>query len=190
MKQNQRIEVIKKLIEQREKNIRQIAKLLKMDYKNIYLVIKKMEKQGLIKLERFGKALKCKLNKKNNPLLFQAEYERRERVLKNKNLKIICEKLSNLPFSFIALIFGSRVKGKVTRGSDIDLMIICEKNREQQIEDIISLFPFKIHIVILSFEEFLTMAKTKEFNVVNEAIKRNILLIGIEDYYRLIENVE
>ena len=33
------------------------------------------------------------------------------------------------------------------------------------------------------------MAKSREFTVVSEAIKRNILLVGIEDYYRLMENV-
>jgi hypothetical protein len=34
------------------------------------------------------------------------------------------------------------------------------------------------------------MLKTKEFSVVSEAIKNNIILVGIEDYYRLMENVK
>ncbi len=34
------------------------------------------------------------------------------------------------------------------------------------------------------------MLKTKEQTVVSEAIKKNIILFGIEDYYRLMENVK
>jgi hypothetical protein len=33
------------------------------------------------------------------------------------------------------------------------------------------------------------MERSKDFSVVSEAIKRNIILVGIEDYYRLMENV-
>jgi hypothetical protein len=32
------------------------------------------------------------------------------------------------------------------------------------------------------------MLKSKEFTVVSEAVKHNILLFGIEDYYRLMNN--
>jgi len=32
------------------------------------------------------------------------------------------------------------------------------------------------------------MAKSKEFTVVSEAIKNNIIFIGIEEYYRLLSN--
>ena len=33
------------------------------------------------------------------------------------------------------------------------------------------------------------MAKSRNLQLYSEAIKRNILLVGIEDYYRLMENV-
>lgn len=32
------------------------------------------------------------------------------------------------------------------------------------------------------------MAKSRELTVVSEAMKKNIILIGIEDYYRVLEN--
>jgi hypothetical protein len=34
------------------------------------------------------------------------------------------------------------------------------------------------------------MAKSKEFSVVSEVIKKNIILIGIEEYYRLLGNTK
>ncbi|WP_100907927.1 nucleotidyltransferase domain-containing protein [Methanobacterium sp. MZ-A1] len=39
------------------------------------------------------------------------------------------QKLYNLNFPFIALIFGSYAKGTASKHSDIDLMIISEINR-------------------------------------------------------------
>lgn len=68
-------------------------------------------------------------------------------------------------------------------------MIISEKNREKEIERITSLLPLKIHFIFFTYEEFLSMEQSKEFSVVREATERNIILIGIEDYYRLMENV-
>lgn len=184
------VEIIKKLIENKEGlNIRNIAKLIKLDYKAVYLIIKKLEKEKIIKLERFGKALKCSLNKKTHPLIFKAEFDRREKLLKNKNIEVLYKKLNFLPFCFIALIFGSYSKNKISKNSDIDLMIICEKNRQREIEQVISLLPLNIHLITLTYEEFLNMAKSREFSVVSEAMKNNIILVGIENYYNLIENV-
>ncbi len=75
------------------------------------------------------------------------------------------------------------------KNSDIDLMIIGEKKRETEVERVISLLPLDIHLIFFTYEEFLSMALSKEFSVVLEVIKRNVILIGIEDYYRLMENV-
>lgn len=186
------VDILKVLIEKGEErtNINQLSKELKMNYKNVYSIVKRLEKEGLISSERFGKSTICILNKKPHPLIFRAEHERREKLLENKNFKILYEKLNSLAFSFIALIFGSYAKGKFVKGSDIDLMVICEKNKEKEIKSVVSLLPLNIHLVTLTYGEFLKMAKSKEFSVVSEAMKINIILIGIEDYYRLIKNVE
>jgi len=186
------IEVLSYLIENNNEkiNINRISKDLKMDYKNTYNIVQDLAKQNLISLEKFGKNINCVLNKKAHPLIFEAEESRRKKLLKNKNFMILYEKLKSLPFSFISLVFGSYAKGKPSKNSDIDMMVLCEKNREREIDNVISILPLKIHLVVLNYEEFLTMAKNKEFSVVSEAINNNILLVGIEDYYRLMENVK
>jgi predicted nucleotidyltransferase len=186
------IEVLSYLIENSSEkiNINRISKDMKMDYKNTYNIVQDLAKQNLISLEKFGKNINCVLNKKAHPLIFEAEESRRKKLLKNKNFMILYEKLKSLPFSFISLVFGSYAKGKPSKNSDIDMMVLCEKNREREIDNVISILPLKIHLVVLNYEEFLTMAKNKEFSVVSEAINNNILLVGIEDYYRLMENVK
>ncbi|MGZ7043763.1 MAG: nucleotidyltransferase domain-containing protein [Methanobacterium sp.] len=190
-KMNNSTRLIRALIENEGQNISiaQLSKRSGMDYKNVYNSVKQLEKEGLLTLERFGNALNCILNKKIHPIIFEAEFERRKNLLTDKNLQILYKKLKSLNFSFIALIFGSYAKGTSSKGSDIDLMVIGEKNREKEIERIISLLPLNIHFVFLNYGEFLGMGRSKEFTVVSEAMKRNIILIGIEDYYRLIENM-
>ncbi len=171
-------------------NIRGLSKELKMDYKNVHGIVSRLCKEGVVSFEKFGNSKECRINKSTNPLIYQAENERKEALLKNSNIKAVHDKLRKLPFSLIALIFGSHAKGTASKGSDIDLMIVCEKSREKEIESTLSLLPLKIHLVTFSYSDFLSMTKSKEFSVVSEVLKSNVILIGIEDYYRLIQNVE
>jgi len=185
--------VIKVLLEKQDEelNISKISKYSKIDYKNVYNIIKDLEKESLVDIKPFGKTKRVTLNKKVHPLIFEAEYERRTALFKkNKDFLVIYRKLSELNFSFIVLLFGSHAKGKATKYSDIDLLIVCEEKRESHIQEIFDLFPLKIHPTFTNFEDFMKMLKTKEFSVVSEAVKNNIILIGIEDYYRLIENAK
>lgn len=170
-------------------SISQLSKAINLDYKTVYGIVKRLEKKNIISLEKFGKAYNITLNIKNHFYLFEAEYKRRENLLKNSDLKVLYHKLNNLTFPFICLVFGSYARGKAVKGSDIDLLIICEENRENNVEGMISILPLDIHLTVLSFSEFISMAQSTEFTVVSEAIKNNIILIGIEDYYRILENL-
>ena len=126
-----------------------------------------------------------------DPLIFHAEYLRCQDLLdQNKNLKVLNIKLNSLKFPFIALIFGSYAKGTNSKTSDIDLMIISETDRAKKFERIMNLLPLDIHLVTFNFDEFLSMAKNKDFSVVSEALKRNVIIIGIENYYRVLEDVK
>jgi predicted nucleotidyltransferase len=105
--------------------------------------------------------------------------------LENKDFLVIFNKLSEIKSLFVALLFGSWAKGTASKGSDMDILTIC--GNEKEIRATLSLLSNKIHLTSISYEEFLTMAKSKEFSVVSEVIKNNIILIGIEDYYRMIK---
>ena len=184
------IDILKIMIKKNTENlnIRMISKELEMDYKNTYTIIKKLEKQGVISLQRFGNTLNCTLVKKNHPLIFRAEYERRDETFKKRYLRVLYDHLNQIPSLFIALLFGSHASLKASKGSDIDLMIISDAETQRQAEKATSLLPLDIHLCAMTTKEFITSLKTTEFNVVKEAVKNNIILIGIEDYYRVIEN--
>jgi predicted nucleotidyltransferase/predicted transcriptional regulator len=188
---NRDIDVITTIIENQEKsiNINQIAKKLKMDYKNTYNIVKKLNKKNVINLIRESNFYNVILNNNINPLLFQAEYYRREKLLENKDLKILYNKLNNITLPFIALIFGSYARNMNNKSSDIDLMLIYDNDLNNSINHTISLLPLDIHLIEFTYDEFIKLFNTKEFNVVHTAVENHIILIGIEDYYRVVSNV-
>src|SRR3989339_818482 len=110
----------------------------------------------------------------------------KEELFKDKKFKVIYSHLAELQFPFIMLLFGSHAKGLAEKNSDIDILTIG--GDEKKISSELSLFPYKIHLTSISYKEFINMAKSKEFTVVSEAIKNNIIFIGIEEYYRLLSN--
>ena len=107
-------------------------------------------------------------------------------MLKRPDFKVLHNRLSKVKEQFILLLFGSYAKGKEKKGSDIDLLLISDDPKP--VEAQIRLIPLDIHLTHITYDSFTKMLKSKEFTVVSEAQKNNILLFGIEDYYRLINN--
>ena len=186
---NEKIEILKILIEKKEEklNIRKISKLRRINYKSAYNALKKLENENLVDLNKIGNTTLCSFNNNFNETIFEAEYSRRKDLFKNKNFVIIHKRLAEIKFPFIALLFGSYAKKASDKHSDIGILTIG--GGEKEIKATISLLPDKIHLTAISYEEFIHMAKSREFTVVSEAIKNNIILIGIEEYYRLLKNV-
>jgi len=183
-----KIRIAKTILENEELSIRKIAKLSKIDYKNTYYIVKTLVKEGILDLKKHGNSCTVSFKKRFDPIVIMSEYKRREDILKNKTIKIIFNNLKKLNFQFIAILFGSFVKRK--NYNDIDLLIICEENREREIEESLSILPLNLHLNFFTYFEFISMLKSKEFNIVNEALKHYIVLVGIEDFCRLVENVE
>ncbi len=182
-------DILIKLIEQgvNHPTIRKISQITGIKYSNTYNIVKKLENEKLIYLEKIGNAYKCKLNKIPHPLIFSAEYKRRDELIENSDFRVIHQKLNNFAFPLIALLFGSHAKRTARTTSDIDIMIIAENKREKEVQRIISILPLDIHLVFFNYEEFTSMMRSKEFSVVSEATNNNVILVGIEDYYRVME---
>ena len=185
--------IIKYLIEHKseELNILKISKALRMDYKNVHSIIKRLEKKSLIKLDSFGQSSRVKLIHKMHPLIFEAEYNRKKELLKNKNLAVMLNEFKKKISSkcYMLLLFGSYAKNKQTKNSDIDLMFIVPDGKEEifekEVHQIAGLLPLPIHYLIFSEKQFLEMINARESNVGQEALKNNIILYGIEMYYEM-----
>src|SRR3989339_677295 len=187
-------EIIKLLIENREKelSINQIAKLLKKDYKNAHNIVTRLSKMKVVKLEAFGKSYKVILTSKAHPLIYEAEYMRRQELLKNKELAVMYDSFKSMHSKlYVLLMFGSYAKKTQTKQSDIDLMFIvpdeAEERAVKEIENITGTLPLKIHTNIFRESDFKAMRNSKEITVGPEAIKNNIILHGIESHYEMIQ---
>ena len=184
--------ILRFLIENKEKafSMYELSKILKMDYKLLYINIKKLEKEESIEVENLKSQKRCSFNDRFNDDVFTVENERRNDLLKKKEFKAIYDKLKGISKQFILLLFGSHVKRTVTKNSDIDLLLISNSEDAKLIEEKLEILPLKIHLTPMTYESFINMLKTKEQTVVSEALKKNIILSGIEDYYRLIKNAK
>jgi len=187
---NERLNILRVLIENQEArfSIRKLSQLRKINYKSAYQAVMHLEKEGAITLERLGNNTNCSFSQKSNPTVYLAEHARRTDLLKDKDLKIVFQALTKLEFPLIALIFGSHAKKTAGKHSDIDLLIITEEQHEGKVQTTLSLIPLYLHPTIIGYGDFISMAKSKEFTVVSEAMKNNIILVGIEEYYRMLEN--
>jgi len=68
------------------------------------------------------------------------------------------------------------------------MLITDSESINKKIKGIVSGTPLEIHLSDFKIEEFLSMLKTTDFNVGKEAFYNNVILFGIEDYYKMIEN--
>ena len=186
---NEKLNILKLLIENQEEqfSIRKISKLRKINYKSAYYALQKLQNEGIVTLKHNGNTTLCSFNRTFNESVYAVECDRRKELFKNKNFLVIYNDLKKVNQPFIAILFGSYAKGTQTKHSDIDLLVISEDYKP--IQQTLSLFPQNIHTTDIRYKDFMEMLRSKKFTVVGEAIKKNIILIGIEEYYRLIQNV-
>jgi len=168
--------------------IRELAKRTGANYSIVHTAVRRLMKKGVLESRKVGSSVTVRLAPGLPPDVFQAEIERKTELLKKPGIKAVNEKLSKLSFPFMALVFGSYARGEEKKISDIDIMVISSKDREREVADAISILPLDIHLVQFSYEEFLSMARSREFTVVSEAIKSNVILTGVEDFYRLVSH--
>jgi predicted nucleotidyltransferase/predicted transcriptional regulator len=171
--------------------IRSISKNIAVDYKTVYLVIQDLIKANLIIAKKIGQTILCSLNHRNfNQEIFTAEYLRRKIILKNKNLAVLHNDIASMRKPFlILLLFGSHASGKATKKSDIDLMLIVnDEETRNSVRNKLKLLPLNIHLLDFTTDEYLSMIKTTDFNVGQEAFYNNVILHGIENFYNLIQN--
>ena len=188
------VDVVKYLLEHKgeELNMRSLAKGLKIDYKNIHTMVKRLQKKGIITLEPFGRSYKILLSNTCSPIVFDAEYTRRKETLKDKNMRTLVDYFQrNVKSRFYCmLLFGSHAKGTQTKHSDIDILFIVPDDKEDQMErsiqSVTSLIPLKLDVHIFKEKDFIAMKNSKETTVGSEAIQNNIILHGIEPYYELL----
>lgn len=171
-----------------EFSIKEISEKLGINYRIAFEETKALAARPAIAMRRAAGANLCSFAYAFNELAFQAEEARKEALLKDKNIKVIYNRVKEIqdPF-YILLVFGSYAAKTQAKTSDIDLCIITDsayvKNR---VKSITGQIPLSVHLVDFTKDEFLAMLKTRTPNVGHEILKNNVILKGIEEFYELV----
>src|SRR3989344_5791316 len=119
------LKIIKYFIENKKPTtIREIAQYIRADYKITHIATQRLIEKNILKVQTVGKSSLCQLEEKYYGIeIYEAENERKENIIKNKNInQLYKEIMSKVKISlFILILFGSYVKNEQTKASDIDL---------------------------------------------------------------------
>jgi len=141
------------LNQEEERYIRELAKILDADPKNLYNKLKELEVEGILKSESRGRERYYFLNKEY-PLL--NEYKKVvEKTIGLENIfRITLKKIKGIKEVYI---FGSYASNKLTAGSDIDLLVIGSNESLElykELAEIQKRFNREVNVIEMSIKEF------------------------------------
>ena len=152
--------------------LREISKLSKLPLKTSQNILANLEKSKILKSKVEGKNKYFSLNLDNiqaKSYLLQSEIYNTDLFLENyPQFKTFLKSLStNTPL----IIFGSFAKFKADKDSDLDLLVISEKEQKLPFH----LLPHKVHQVNLGESTFIKAVKEQE-TLIKEIEESNIIL--------------
>ncbi len=113
---------------------------------------------------------------------------------KHASIKLFKEEtIKQMDEFFVLIIFGSYAVNQQSKNSDIDMLMIINKNedcekQERFLYNIAEIYLKKAHCLVVSREGVKEMLRDKKLNVLNETLNKHILLWGAEEYYLLIKD--
>ncbi len=154
--------------------LRQIHNLAKLPLKTVQNILAGLEKNSILKSKVEGKNKYFSLNLDNintKSCLLQAEIHKTNIFLDKYSYfkHFLKDVTSNMPI----IIFGSFAKFSADKNSDIDMLIILEKEKEQKIP--FHLLPNKVHKMNLSEDTFVKSLKSQEA-IIKEIEENHIIL--------------
>lgn len=155
--------------------VREFAKILDVDPKNLSIKLQELEQEGILLSSQQGQEKYYSLNE-NFPLL--EEYKKI--VEKTIGLEYLLKKhLENVPNIKNVYIFGSYAKNKLSAGSDIDLLIVGDQKSldlQRKIVEIQKKIGREINVVEFTKNEFEEKKSSNDFFIM-EIINNPIIQI-------------
>ena len=190
-------QIIKEFVEKPWKKFtfKEIKKLSgKKSESYIYSTLKSFVKNNILFEERVGNVILYSLNLKSFKAFIYAGFVSEFLAWGKKHIPYeSLEKIaSKIPTNFfIFIITGSYAKNTQKKGSDIDVVIICDDALEPK--KIYSELRYdcemnipQIHLYVFKKTEFLNMLLDKKASYGREIANNNLILFGGEEYYNII----
>ncbi|MFP4119016.1 MAG: nucleotidyltransferase domain-containing protein [Candidatus Woesearchaeota archaeon] len=179
--------ILAQLLKDRYKTytIRELARTINKDYKNVYEALKAHPES--IRKRTIGHSAEIQFAPHITSELIAAELTRVKAITKKLNLLV--QDINNLDEPLCPIIlFGSYAKDNEHKNSDIDICIIHNNEKEaQRIELNLSIHP-NIEIHTFHYSEFIRMMIDNTFNVGHEIARTGIPLRNIESYYKVLQD--
>ncbi|MDI6737638.1 MAG: nucleotidyltransferase domain-containing protein [Nanoarchaeota archaeon] len=178
---------------QKEFGIREISRKARMDYRHVHAIIQKLAKKGALLKRRQANLDLCSLSLKGDfgEICFVEAMKARVFMEKHRMIKeffnAAMDKAKYMHYSIV--VFGSFAKGKETRNSDMDILVIAsEKSAAEEIVRILNAesvaIAAGIHAMAISEADFISNLADKKPNVITEAFKSHIIITGAEAFYK------
>lgn len=169
-------------------NANSLSKKLDISRIGAMKLLRKLEKDSILKSKIIGKSKIYKINLDNDysrdliAFLLSDEANNFKRW-KNEFKELFAEN--------IVLIYGSAIVN-YSKANDIDLMAIGSKNSKEMnklINEKQKILPKKIHLINISYGEFLKNLERRQKSIMN-IIKTGVVLYGQSKYVEAIKNVK
>ncbi|MBD3361835.1 hypothetical protein GF358_03515 [Candidatus Woesearchaeota archaeon] len=171
------------------KQIKKLSKNKSDSY--IYNTLKKFVKTEILQQETAGKTILYSAKKTQKAtawLQWASEYTAwNQKHIPHKQIEKIIPKI---PTNFFTLIItGSYAKKQQKPESDIDIVILCDKDPQKvyaEIRQKCELSIPEIHPYVFTEKEFYKMLTNKEPNYGKETVNNNFILTGGAAYYQIL----
>lgn len=172
------------------KEIKQLSKNKSDNY--VHSNLKRFVKQDLLIVQKIGNVLAYSLSNSItaiNTIGFLAEHKANESHLPHKDIQKLINKIKT--DFFILIVTGSYAKNKQKENSDLDVVIICDDERNpdsilSQIKLESELMIPEIHPYVFTKEQFYKMLTTNEENYGKEIVRNNLIITGGREYYSIV----
>jgi len=165
--------------------IREVQKILRISPRTAQLILKDLEKKGVLESRARGKIRTYKLKKNSTTVKYLILTEQHKQIAfleKSQIIKEIIEKITPLIIG-IGLIFGSYVKAINKKDSDLDIFIIGKYDREK-IKEISK--TYKIEINIKNYPKNIFEKTINDDILTKEILKDHIVFLNLEEFINLI----
>jgi len=165
----------------REYYIREVNKLLEISPRTAQLILEDLEDKGIIESKTRGKIKTYKINLSEftkKYLVFVEQYKAIAFLENNLMIKEIVEKITP-NVKGIGIIFGSYAKGIEKKGSDLDIFVAGNYNKEE-IKRVSKNFGIDISIKCYPIKTF-EKNKNKDI-LLKEILKNHIVFVNAEQF--------
>jgi predicted nucleotidyltransferase len=174
--------------------LRELARAIKIDHKAVGLQLKKLEHANVLSSVKKGRNLEYRLNLDNIVtkyyIILSEIFAAKNLIENNFMIKKLIEAMGRDVDGSI-ILFGSFAKGKETKDSDIDIMILTDKiikyepSRYRLTHEVGSGINREINIKEIT-KDGLMQGLRKNDPLVHEIVNNHILLKGAEEFCNIL----